>query len=214
MRKGLPDHLQSQSQRHTLLLLKTVEQLKDDSKHLQHSCEALKADNEALKRENADLKRQLERITAASFEFLWQIDSWSQKLQDAKDGGNNDLYSDPFYTGHPGYHLSLNLCPNGDNKSGHMSLYVVVMQGHYDRLLVWPFACKCTLIIVDQQNGGKNWSRTLDPLKQGSRAGFEMPTSSQNDGTGWTRFINHRDLYSRSYIEDDSLLIKAEIHFQ
>jgi regulator of replication initiation timing len=207
VKKAVTDHLQSGCQQHTLLLLKAVEQL-------QHSCEDLKTENQALKQENADLKCQLQRLTAVSFEFLWPIDSWSQKLQEAKDGGNNDLYSDTFYTGYPGYRLSLNLCPNGDNKSGHVSLYVVVLQGHYDRLLVWPFACKCKLFILDQHSDGKNWSRTLDPLRQASRAAFDMPTSSQNDGTGWTRYISHRDLYSRSYIKDDSLLIKAEIHFQ
>ncbi|VEL25468.1 unnamed protein product [Protopolystoma xenopodis] len=91
-----------------------------------------------LKMDNRILN--MEKLYGAS--FIWHIEEFSKKLNEAKSGKKTTFFSAPFYTHRYGYRLVLSLCPNGDGsaKGQFVSLYVCFCRGEYDALLTWPFS--------------------------------------------------------------------------
>ena len=57
----------------------------------------------------------LEKMYGA--QLIWKIDSYAEKLQDAKSGKKTTIYSPPFLTSRHGYKMALSLCLYGDGKS-------------------------------------------------------------------------------------------------
>lgn len=150
----------------------------------------------------------------AKFTVHWRIENWIEKLEMARnEAGSNQLLSRPYYIGHPGYKVCLEAFPDGKQTGkGHLSVYLKLMKGQYDEGLPWPFRLMFTLSVVDQQMGGRDVSRTIDPPIESDSEPFERPRAEKNHGRGWAQFISHDDLQTRHYTKDNCVLVQLEVH--
>ena len=103
---------------------------------------------------------------------------------------------------------------NGDGigKDSHVSLFFVLMKGHYDAILSWPFTHRVTMLLRDQsgQNNHVQEKFRSDP----NSSSFQRPQSEMNIATGCPRFISKTDLDRRKtlYIKDNTMFIQIVIH--
>jgi len=146
--------------------------------------------------------------------YLWKITGFSEMLRQAKNGRNNKIDSEPFYTGQYGYKLKLSVNPNGDGsgKSTHLSAFVIVMKGEYDGVLSWPFNQRVTFTLIDQQD----CTDERENIEMHFRANpklenFARPIAEENPGRGYARLVSHERLRSRRYLVDDSLFIRVDV---
>ena len=157
-----------------------------------------------------DIKIQMLEATSYEGMYIWKIDVWPKRLQEAKSGRTPSIYSPPFYVGRFGYKVCARAYPNGDGigKDEYMSLFFVVMKGEYDALLPWPFHHKVTFRLLDQ-GGSADVTDSFRPDPNSSS--FKKPTSDMNIASGCPTFISHRTLRTRGYARDDTLFIKVTV---
>ena len=149
-------------------------------------------------------------------QLSWRISDIEKILVQAREKSSTVLESSPFYSANHGYKLKLYVYPNGDitNKHNYLSVFLVLMEGEYDSLLPWPFYQRITFILVDQLEGShekKNivMELTTDP----SRSSCAKPSGKVvKPSIGFTRFVTHKNLKTRRYIVNDSLLLQVEVH--
>ena len=97
---------------------------------------------------------QIQMLEGTSYNgvYVWKIDHFSRRFQEAVSGRTPSIYSPPFYVGRFGYKVCARLYPNGDGigKGTHMSMFFVIMRGEHDALLPWPFIQKVHFRLLDQ----------------------------------------------------------------
>lgn len=157
-----------------------------------------------------DIKIQMLEATSYDGMYIWKIDAWTKRLQEAKSGRTPSIYSPPFYVGRFGYKVCARAYPNGDGigKNTHLSMFFVVMRGEYDSLLPWPFHHKVTFRLLDQE-GQVDVTDSFRPDPNSSS--FKKPTSDMNIASGCPTFISHSTLRTRGYVRDDTLFIKITV---
>ena len=99
--------------------------------------------------------------------FVWKLSAFrSEMLRQAKQGRNAKVHSTSFYTAPFGYKLKLSVKPNGDGsgKNTHLSVFVILMKGEYDGMLLWPFNRP-----VSEENPGRGFSRFVSHEKLKTR---------------------------------------------
>lgn len=157
-----------------------------------------------------DIKIQMLEATSYDGMYIWKIDAWPKRLQEAKNGRTPSIYSPPFYVGRFGYKVCARAYPNGDGmgKSTHLSVFFVIMRGEYDALLPWPFHHKVTFRLLDQE-GQVDVTDSFRPDPNSSS--FKRPTSDMNIASGCPTFISHDTLRTRGYVRGDTLFIKITV---
>ncbi|XP_061622369.1 TNF receptor-associated factor 2-like isoform X3 [Phyllopteryx taeniolatus] len=94
-----------------------------------------------------EMEGKMREMSAATYDgiFVWKISDFTKKRQDAVAGRAPAMFSPAFYTSKYGYKMCLRIYLNGDGtgRGTHLSLFFVVMRGHSDALLKWPFNQKC-----------------------------------------------------------------------
>ena len=166
-------HLESATRIHLDLvcikLNNTEDKLNETGDELNNTKDKLKKtedksnNTEALLNETRlELKNAMELLKLSSVKhtnlFLWRIDSFSEILKEAKNGGKEIIDSDPFYnkieTESFGYKLRVEIHPNGhgEGENTHLSVFIVVMKGECDAVLRWPFNKKVKITLIDQQD--------------------------------------------------------------
>ena len=157
-----------------------------------------------------DLQIQMLEATSYDGVYLWKIDHYSRRLQEAISGKTPSIYSPPFYVGRFGYKVCARLYPNGDGmgKGTHMSMFFVVMRGEYDALLPWPFIQKVHFKLLDQERIRDAYD-AFRPDPQSSS--FKKPTSDMNIASGCPTFISHTELQRGGYIRNDTMFVKITI---
>ena len=229
-RKEVEFHLQTTMRLHLDLTCKIF---KETTSKLEEKVNALQLKQEELDEERTTLKMQVQELKSAnysldakitaqekdlselksqSFKFVWKITGWSNILEDAIEGENEEINSSPFFTGKPGYRLSICVQPDGDQtlRNRYLSVFLRVMIGNYDAILPWPFRCDVKFTLIDQQDDPderKNVSclYVVDPP-------FERPFSDFDcTMIGEDRFISHKNLKTRRYIVDDTLFLQVEV---
>ncbi|XP_041371123.1 TNF receptor-associated factor 2-like [Gigantopelta aegis] len=159
----------------------------------------------------AEHELRMQGLEFASYDgsLLWRIGDIKKKRQDALMGNVTSLYSPAFFTGRLGYKMCARVYLNGDGigKGTHISLFFVVMRGHYDALLPWPFRQKVTLMIVDQ-NFREHVIDTFQP-DTGSSS-FRRPISEMNIASGCPLFLplSRLDDPAFGFVKDDVIFIK------
>ena len=155
---------------------------------------------------------QVRMLEATSYDgvYLWKIDHFSRRFQEAVSGKTPSIYSPPFYVGRFGYKVCARLYPNGDGmgKGKHLSMFFVVMRGEYDALLPWPFVQKVHFKLLDQDRV-RDACDAFRPDPQSSS--FKRPTSDMNIASGCPTFISHQELRRGGYIRNDTLFIKVTV---
>nr|CAX73936.1 TNF receptor-associated factor 3 [Schistosoma japonicum] len=164
------------------------------------------------------LEYQMKRITTLEQcfgpPFLWKIDSYSEKLNNARTGKQNALFSTPFYTHRFGYRmaLSVSLYGNGEAKGKFMSVYACLFRGDHDSLLQWPFSHQLTFTLIDQNpeiNARKPIVYTIKPSLAGDYNQFlGRPTGERNACFGAPRFVKLEVMEMSNYTINDEIYLK------
>uniref|UniRef100_A0A3P8TM30 TNF receptor-associated factor n=1 Tax=Amphiprion percula TaxID=161767 RepID=A0A3P8TM30_AMPPE len=158
-----------------------------------------------------EMEGKMREMSAATYDgiFVWKISDFTKKRQDAVAGRAPAMFSPAFYTSKYGYKMCLRIYLNGDGtgRGSHLSLFFVVMRGHSDALLKWPFNQKVTLMLLDQNNR----EHIIDAFRPDiSSSSFQRPVSDMNIASGCPLFCPLSKLDSKnSYIRDDTIFIKA-----
>ncbi|KAG7280017.1 hypothetical protein CRUP_013564 [Coryphaenoides rupestris] len=158
-----------------------------------------------------EMEGKMREMSAATFDgvFVWKISDFTKKRQDAVAGRAPAMFSPGNGIALYGYKMCLRIYLNGDGtgRSTHLSLFFVVMRGHSDALLKWPFNQKVTLMLLDQNNR----EHIIDAFRPDiSSSSFQRPVSDMNIASGCPLFCPLAKLDSKnSYIRDDTIFIKA-----
>uniref|UniRef100_G3NNR0 TNF receptor-associated factor n=1 Tax=Gasterosteus aculeatus aculeatus TaxID=481459 RepID=G3NNR0_GASAC len=158
-----------------------------------------------------EMEGKMRDMSAATYDgiFVWKISDFTKKRQDAVAGRAPAMFSPAFYTSKYGYKMCLRIYLNGDGtgRGTHLSLFFVVMRGHSDALLKWPFNQKVTLMLLDQNSR----EHIIDAFRPDvSSSSFQRPVSDMNIASGCPLFCPLPKLDSKnSYIRDDTIFIKA-----
>lgn len=110
--------------------------------------------------------------------------------------------------------MRLQLYPNGSGpgQGTHVSVFLILLMGEYDAILDWPFQHRVTFILYDQQDNNDNRENIVSCfIPEGGERSFRKPTSVFNAGRGYPKFVSHERLWSRKYIDNDSLFLAVEI---
>ncbi len=158
----------------------------------------------------SELELQLQASLASTHDgtFLWRIPDVPRRKRDAVDERITSIYSPPFYTGRNGYKMCIRTYLNGDGigYKTHLSIFFVLMKGEYDPLLKWPFDCKVSLILVDQ-NHRRHIVQTFKPSAESSS--FQRPRSDMNVASGCPQFAKLTVLDDKNYVKDDVMFVKC-----
>ena len=177
----------------------------------------LTAANSAVNSKVDAQKKDILRLSDESTTFVWKVDGFSEILKQAKSGSTVDsgkIYSEPFYAGKQGYRLRMCIFPFGDqtNKNRYLSVFIAIMKGKYDAILSWPFNQKVTFMLIDQQDDPAE-RKNLESffVTDTSSSSFARPTTDENEGLGFLRFVSHKNLKTRRYVVDDTLFLQVKI---
>ena len=150
-------------------------------------------------------------------QLSWRINDVEKLLSRAREKSSTVLESSPFYSANHGYKLKLYVYPNGDitNKHNYLSVFLVLMEGEYDSLLPWPFHQRITFILVDQleRSAEEKKNIVMELTTDPTRSSCAKPSGKVvKPSIGFTRFVTHKNLKTRRYIVNDSLLLQVEVH--
>lgn len=217
-RRDIERHIHDQTVSHLSLACKKIVTLhKEFDKEktvLRKQLDELKKENDSLLLKVSAQEKEISKTRNFSPTYVWKISGFSEILRQAKHGRNNKLDSQPFYTETYGYKLKVSVNPNGDGsgKNTHLSVFVIVMKGDYDGMLNWPFNQKVSFILIDQQDSVEERENIVMHFKANAKLeNFSRPTSDENPGRGYARFVSHDKLKSRRYIADDSLFLQVVV---
>jgi len=157
-----------------------------------------------------DVQIQILEATSYNGDYVWKIDHFSRRYDEAISGKTPSICSPPFYVGRFGYKVCTRLYPNGDGngKGTHMSMFFVVMKGEYDALLPWPFTQKVHFRLLDQDRI-RDVFDTFRP--DPSCVSFKRPTSDMNTASGCPTFVSHSELRQGGFVRDDAMFIKVTV---
>lgn len=183
--------------------------------HLRLSCAQL---NEVQRRCDV-LEQQLAQtqkalVHATSTKFTWKITNFEELYKNALKGNCSNIKSEIFYSEKYGYKMRLQLYPNGSGPglTTHVSIFIILLKGEYDAILDWPFQSRVTFILYDQhENSNERQNIVSCFIPGGTEKGFRKPTSVVSAGRGYPKFVSHERLWSRKYVDNDSLFLAVEI---
>ncbi|XP_044174923.1 TNF receptor-associated factor 6-like [Acropora millepora] len=147
--------------------------------------------------------------------YIWKIENYRERRQDAISGTATALHSPAFYTSLYGYKLCLRINLNGvDSGVGrYIALFVHMMQGDYDSILEWPFTGRITLTILDQSEGTEFRQHISETLIAKPRLlAFQRPTAPRNyKGYGYVEFAPIEHIRDPQYINNNTMLVRIQI---
>ncbi|XP_073243627.1 TNF receptor-associated factor 6-like [Porites lutea] len=145
--------------------------------------------------------------------YIWRVENYRQRRQDAIANTMSAMYSPPFYTSLYGYKMCLRMNLNGvDSGLGkHIALFVHMMQGDYDDILEWPFfGKKINLSILDQSKLHCHISETL--VVEDDLIAFQRPTDRRNSkGYGYVEFAPIDHIREPRHVKNNTMLVRVQI---
>ena len=157
----------------------------------------------------ADLVEYVRQQELSSYDgqLLWKISDYARRRNHAVEGQQVSFYSPCFYTSRYGYKMCARLYLNGDGigRGTHLSIFFVVMRGHYDAFLQWPFREKVTLMLLDQDNVNHVISAFRPNPKSSS---FQRPRRETNIAIGYPMFCSLVQFNNHAYVRDDTMFLK------
>ena len=156
---------------------------------------------------------QIEKLEIANDPFVWKLPHFHALLGKAKTGVKQVLLSESFSLWKNGYMLRIKMMLEKFSEWGSvfLSLSIVNVPGEFDKSLSWPFVEKIHVAIIDQnpcKEESDNMSRVIDFGHKRDRATFKALTITGDCEFG-TMFAAANELYNRSYIANDAVLITA-----
>jgi len=158
-------------------------------------------------------KKQEQQICG---KFVWRIDKWKEKLEQARAGINKDIYSDAFYSHRNGYKMCLCVYPNGvrDSEGTHLSVYFCLMRGEFDDILSWPFKHDVTFELINQHTTQAYVEYTVKyEIDEEFTEVYQKPINDTNDeGYGCINFVSLNELSNNlSLIDKDRIIIRCRV---
>ena len=126
-------------------------------------------------------------------------------------------WSHPFYSSVYGYKMRLQVCPNGTahGKGTHVSVFIALLPGEFDDLLMWPYSGEVTVHLLNQKKDTGHICHTIVLTNPDSLLHRQRPSISQTDSEtsrnpkpapwGNPDFAIHSDLQSRGYLKKNTL---------
>ena len=184
---------------------------------LEKELKEFKKVNDFLVDKVAAQAKQISALYIKPPQLSWRINDIEKILSQAREKRSTVLESSPFYSANHGYKLKMYVYPNGDvtNKHNYLSVFLVIMEGEYDSLLPWPFHQKITFILVDQPGGSDEKKNIVMELTNDpTLSSYAKPVAGKvvKPSIGFARFVTHKNLKTRRYIVNDSLLLQVEVH--
>ena len=120
---------------------------------------------------------------------------------------NETFCSEPFYSYHK-YKLRILVLPSGSDKAGgtHMSLFIEVLNGHYDNELQWPLRGAVDITLLNQlsDSSHQRWVVTMMPPHYYAQVGsmaeihqFFPHSRLSQDSTNSAQYLLNDTLYFR-----------------
>lgn len=127
-------------------------------------------------------------------DFVWKVNAFSTIDRTIS------AYSYPFYR--DGYKL----CVKIHFTITHISLFIVIMKGEWDNMLLWPFNKEIRFIILDQNN-----NKHIQRKFHSNKVPVLKPTSEHSKSIGYPEFVSLETLYenTHTYIKNDTLIVKV-----
>lgn len=194
-----------------------IEFLENDNKTLKESINGTRNEIKIKDATIAEINIKMTALELTSYNgsFIWKIGDIAKLRQDAISGRTPSIYSIPFYTSKTGYKMCGRIYLNGDGmgKGSHVSLFFVIMRGHYDAMHSWPFKQKVTFIFLDQ-NGKEHVIDAFRP--DGTSTSFKRPTTEMNIASGCPLFLPLVQLESpiHGYVKDNVAFIKIIVSLE
>ena len=186
----------------------------DDKLHLHMALDKVISMEQEMKDMNTVINDSKSKLQEMKFElnstlkngqaFTFKVTNIQQRRN------NNEKFTSPsFYTSPGGYHMAIQVYPNGyDAGNGtHVTISALIKGGKYDTELRWPFVGKVTITLLNQLKDGNHKSSVssnaaADNTRVGSACCF-------------TDFISHFELaiVSRNtqYLKDDTLYFRVSV---
>nr|XP_023406685.1 TNF receptor-associated factor 6 [Loxodonta africana] len=203
----------------------TIQQLEGRLVRQDHQIRELTAKMETQSMYVGELKRTIrtleDRIAEIEAQecngiYIWKIGNFGMHLKCQEEEKPVVIHSPGFYTGKPGYKMCLRLhiqLPNAQRCANYISLFVHTMQGEYDSHLPWPFQGTIRLAILDQSETPvrQNHEEIMDTKPE--LLAFQRPTIPRNPkGFGYVTFMHLEALRQRTFVKDDTLLVRCEVY--
>ena len=125
-------------------------------------------------------------------------------------------FSDPFVTHENGYKMQLRVDANC-NGHGHIGVYVYLMKGPMDDILLWPFHGDVIVELLNWREDNSHHSKIIKLSSDISNSACRQVTTGERGSEGWgkSQFIQHSSLeYNPSkntqYLQDDCLLFRVK----
>ncbi|XP_019374928.1 PREDICTED: TNF receptor-associated factor 6 isoform X2 [Gavialis gangeticus] len=202
----------------------TIQQLEGRLVRQDHQIRELIAKMETQSINMVELKRTIRNLEGKIAEmeaqqcngiYIWKIENFSSLLKAQEEERPVVTHSPGFYTGKPGYKLCLRLhiqLPNSQRCANFISLFVHTMQGEYDSYLPWPFQGTIRLSILDQSEGPERLNHEEVMEAKPELLAFQRPTVHRNPkGFGYVTFMHLQALKQRTFVKDDTLLVRCEV---
>ncbi|KAM9278598.1 TNF receptor-associated factor 6 isoform 2-T5 [Morus bassanus] len=202
----------------------TIQQLEGRLVRQDHQIRELIAKMETQNTHMAELKRTIRNLEGKITEmeaqqcngiYIWKIENFSGLQKAQEEERPVVMHSPGFYTGRPGYKLCLRLhiqLPNAQRCANFISLFVHTMQGEYDSHLPWPFQGTIRLSILDQSEGPERQNHEEVMEAKPELLAFQRPTIHRNPkGFGYVTFMHLQTLKQRTFVKDDTLLVRCEV---
>ena len=125
-------------------------------------------------------------------------------------------FGDPFVTHENGYKMQLRVDANCDGH-GHIGVYVYLMKGPMDDILLWPFHGDVVVELLNWIEDNGHHSGVIELSSNVSNSACSRVTTGERGNEGWgkSQFIKHSSLeYNPSkntqYLQDDCLLFRVK----
>ncbi|XP_054617721.1 meprin A subunit alpha [Dunckerocampus dactyliophorus] len=155
---------------------------------------------------------------------VWQIHNFPQLLASTPPG--RVVNSQCFYNSE-GYSFGISLYPNGYDSAypDYVGLFLHLCSGENDAVMQWPAQNRqVTIVVMDQDpdvkmrmSSARSFTTVEDPLwnKPTATSGAVWDANCscyRNDGRGWRTFVSHKQLYKRSFLKNNDLIVFAEFN--
>ena len=173
-----------------------------------------------LEKENKELKQEVDRLTHdLKLQDLYlpycPITIKMTGFEKYKKS-NKEWFSVPFYSHFKGYKLCLCVIPNGlgDGEGTHVSIFIHLMGGEFDRLLKWPFQGGFTVQLLCKDEEHPPCTKSIQFNANAIAKGVcNRVKKDQREESGWGRhmFVSHDDL--QEYLKNDCLIFRITCNF-
>ncbi|XP_068433664.1 meprin A subunit alpha [Clinocottus analis] len=155
---------------------------------------------------------------------VWQIHNFTGALDSTAVGGS--LKSDCFYNSE-GHSFGISVYPNGReiDYPDYVAMTLHLCSGENDAVMQWPAENRqATIVAMDQDPDVKLRMSSTRSFTTDNNPRWNRPTATsgavwdedckcyRGQDFGWSTFISHKHLQSRSFLKDNDLIITADFN--